>query len=711
MLAALGWHTADIEREPTLIDPKTGAMLRPDYLLKSGERCACVIESKKPAQNVLDADNIAQAYCYAAHINVRAHFYALCNGKEFALWLTLNGHDPKVHFPIAQLRRHWQALRKLMAPRNILKYRYGIHMVAAAAKNMPDPNWDYNKRPLMKEIEVHKRAVKRHNGVHPYFTSQAWNVVAEYIKNFSQPDDVVLDPYGGKGVTIIEALLNGRSAIHVDINPMANFMVEALLVPTDEAELRRAFDEIKSEYLKKVPSTDEEIQKALAQYPLPKDLPLPKGSDVPSVRHLFSPKQMACLALLKYLINKQKNSAIRKTLLLMFAGTISEVNLMAEAGSNAIVMKYYRYRIAPRPKMLEVFPYFETSRFNRILAAKKEIAAKCNMELTAGIEEVMENATILHGSATNLNKIDSESVDYIYTDPPYGNKIQYLDLSTMWNAWLDLEVTEEDYQLEAIEDGSHEHTFEDYKNLITKSLEEMFRVLKFDRWMSFVFAHKDPKFWHVIVDAAKRCGFEYRGTVVQRNGPISFKKVQNPFTTLAGQLIINFYKAKNPNTLMQQGVGMQVSELIMQTLEGVIAKDGGATLEEINNELIIKGMNLGFLHLLAKEYEDIASLLRANFDYDVANKKYVLRNNQPFKTNMPLELRIRYYLISYFKVAQQQGRVPTLDEIVLDTIPRLKNGITPSEQDILAVLETIAERIGDNGWRMKGEGQGELFDS
>src|SRR5207237_6986527 len=116
----------------------------------------------------------------------------------------------------------------------------------------------------------------------------------------------------------------------------------------------------------------------------------------------------------------------------------------------------------------------------------------------------------------DLSHIKSESVDYIYTDPPYGSKIPYLDLSTMWTAWLDLEVTEEDFKAEAIEGGEHKKTKADYTQLITDSLREAYRVLKFDRWMSFVFQHKDPSYWHLIVETAQRFGFEYMGMVSQQ---------------------------------------------------------------------------------------------------------------------------------------------------------------------------------------------------
>jgi len=42
--------------------------------------------------------------------------------------------------------------------------------------------------------------------------------------------------------------------------------------------------------------------------------------------------------------------------------------------------------------------------------------------------------------ATDLSTIPSNSIDYCFTDPPYGGSVQYLDLSTIWNAWLQFDV-------------------------------------------------------------------------------------------------------------------------------------------------------------------------------------------------------------------------------------------------------------------------------
>jgi len=79
-----------------------------------------------------------------------------------------------------------------------------------------------------------------------------------------------------------------------------------------------------------------------------------------------------------------------------------------------------------------------------------------------GAREAAERAIFKKGTATRLTPIADESVDYIYTDPPYGSKIPYLDLSVIWNAWLEFPVTEEDYQLEVVEGGERHKTRNSY---------------------------------------------------------------------------------------------------------------------------------------------------------------------------------------------------------------------------------------------------------
>ncbi|MEZ5034710.1 MAG: DNA methyltransferase [Chitinophagaceae bacterium] len=714
LLKKLGYNQENIVRSKTLQHPflKVGSNkkrkinLIPDYLLKVDNNYAWVLDAKSPDQNVTDSDNVEQVYSYATHPEIRTTYFALCNGEQFVLFRPQMTGEPVLQFSLDEVEHYWDKLKLFLSPNS---FQVGKNITYETTNATAKPSgFDYSTRPLLEEIEVKKQQAKRHFGVHGYFTKQTWNVVAEYIKNYSKPGDLVLDPFGGSGITVVEALMNDRKGIHIDLNPMSVFMVQSLIAPVNQTEFIEAFQRIKTLYANGVPNTKDEIKKALKKYPYPTGLSLPKGSDVQVVEDLFTDKQIAQLSFLKFLIEQEKDENIKLSLLLSFSSTITKINRTYhnseqrnENAGDCAAFRYYRYRIAPEEVDLNVWNSFET-KFRKVLNAKQEIQYKIT-------NATISNAQIIKGTATNLKFIPKESVDYIYTDPPYGKKIPYLDLSVMWNAWLDLEVTEEDFQQEAIEGGEHDKSKNEYNELIAKSIKEMYRVLKFDRWMSFVFAHKDPEFWHLIIETAEACGFEYIGAVPQKNGQSSFKKRQHPFTVLSGQLIINFRKVRNPKAIMKAHLGMDITEIVMQTVEGIIAKNNGATLEQINDELIIKGLELGFLDLLKKNYTDLTPILLDNFDYNETTEEFTIRKNSKFKTHVDVRLRVRYYLISYLTRMERENKNSTFDEIVFNILPLLKNGTTPENQTILKVLEDIGEHIGNDRWRLRKGGQQKLF--
>src|SRR5437762_5856943 len=100
--------------------------------------------------------------------------------------------------------------------------------------------------PILEAIAAVRQEDARHYGVHPYFTRRPANVVRAYIERYSREDDVVLDPFGGTGVTAIEAFLLGRHAIQNDLNPFANFIARNIADTTlpSSAPLRQAFQRV-----------------------------------------------------------------------------------------------------------------------------------------------------------------------------------------------------------------------------------------------------------------------------------------------------------------------------------------------------------------------------------------------------------------------------------------------------------------------------------
>src|SRR5438093_552621 len=123
--------------------------------------------------------------------------------------------------------------------------------------------------PILGPMRPARQKDPRHYGVHPYFTRRPANVVRAYIDRYSQLGDTVFDPFGGTGVTAIEALLAGRRAIHSDLNPFANFITANIadLSLETTVPLKQAFQRVESECAEKLQSleaSDEQhVQKLL----------------------------------------------------------------------------------------------------------------------------------------------------------------------------------------------------------------------------------------------------------------------------------------------------------------------------------------------------------------------------------------------------------------------------------------------------------------
>ena len=111
---------------------------------------------------------------------------------------------------------------------------------------------------------------------------------------------------------------------------------------------------------------------------IPKDEILPKGSDVDSILKLFSPIQLSELAILRKLIIRKttKKREMRYSLLLAFYNTITLINLTyhntPKGGPASAVIRYYRYRIAPKPDFLDAAKVYR-QKLQRVFKGKQEL--------------------------------------------------------------------------------------------------------------------------------------------------------------------------------------------------------------------------------------------------------------------------------------------------------------------------------------------------
>ena len=115
------------------------------------------------------------------------------------------------------------------------------------------------------------------------------------------------------------------------------------------------------------------------------------------------------------------------------------------------------------------------------------------------------------GSATKLQGVEDASIDYVFTDPPFGSNIFYADCNLIWESWLG-RVT--DMTLEAVVNRSLSiaaggKTLANYGDLMAQSMKEIVRVLKPGGWATVVFHNTDKDVWQAIRDAASEAGLEF----------------------------------------------------------------------------------------------------------------------------------------------------------------------------------------------------------
>lgn len=141
-------------------------------------------------------------------------------------------------------------------------------------------------------------------------------------------------------------------------------------------------------------------------------------------------------------------------------------------------------------------------------------------------------------SATDLQNIPSNSVDYIFTDPPFGHNLMYSELNFIHEGWLGVFTENKE---EAIENSEQHKSVKDYTDLMTKAFLEYNRILKPGKWMTVEFSNTSAAIWNSIQRAITKAGFTIsvvRG-LDKKQGSYN---AQTSSTAVKQDLVISCYK-------------------------------------------------------------------------------------------------------------------------------------------------------------------------
>ena len=486
-------------------------------------------------------------------------------------------------------------------------------------------------QPLEKPIAAERQAARRHYGVHPYFTRRPFNVVRRYILQYSKEGDRVLDPFGGSGVTAIEAFLENRIGIQNDINPLANFIARGIvgLAEGTIEEYRDSLGALRNQCREKLNDIQRMDDTALATVRrnllLPPNVRLPSNADVERYHDLFSTRQLVSLAVLRQAVDNLPTGPSKQAMLIAWSATLTKLNktfLSAEGRSESrggsSIFSIYRYKIARRPIELPPWETFEER-------AKNVIAAKLEIDKTIEIKKRTEGwRGVFEEHAEDIAELKDRfrgQIDYIFTDPPYGGHISYLDLSTLWNVWLNQNPTKKAREMELIVGGELKHSEGRYIERLSDSIRDCVTMLKQGRWMSVVFQHWKVAYFDAILTSASHCGAELRAAISQVGDPIwSMHKKKRNESVLAGELILTFYKTGEPCRVHRNGdfdVSQSIGEILASNRTHIFG-------ESLFNRVVLEAWNKSAIGALDISKTDFIEIVKKHgWHYDEKNHYWV----------------------------------------------------------------------------------------
>ena len=492
--------------------------------------------------------------------------------------------------------------------------------------------------------------------LHKYWSKKGYEAIEFYMTLFSQPGDLVLDPFCGSGGVGVVAEQLDRKAVLIDLSPSATMIAAGYCTPVSSQEIQEAFDRLS---LRMSPVLDiaygTQCSKCggkgtkgyvvhganfkclkcleITPYPLWKDGPLRKfrgrmspikvcphceepldtqnceragftpiylsylcnnckpkrkyrgfykgewlereqfekdtspltpelepyyrqAPQIPlreileprlyrnlqkagatTVATLYTPRNAAVLAALIENIRSLKCSdEVRLILEIAFSGIVWITSRQCRASSSQVLDA--TYYVPHESKELNAWSSFGT---------KVKLARKVKQ-----LQRFRSTAVVISTqSATDLPTFADNSVDYIFTDPPYGHKYQYGQLNLLWEAWLGLK--RDWYDQEMVVAKHRDLGWYDWSSILEKACREMYRVLKPGRWLTLCYHDTAEGTWQLVQDIFARCGFasELSENVQAIDALQKTYNQQTGSTVNKRDLVVNFRKP-HPSEILTQ---------------------------------------------------------------------------------------------------------------------------------------------------------------
>ena len=266
------------------------------------------------------------------------------------------------------------------------------------------------------------------------------------------------------------------------------------------------------------------------------------------VHHFYTKRTVWILSTIYHKFNEIRDQLVRKTILFTFTASITGLSKLQR----------YRHKSTFPNMVLSGTLYIgsqirEWNVVNWVNGKLKSINKRFLPRLNDKVN--MINCSIFTNSIEKTY-IKADSIDYVFTDPPFGDNLMYSELSFVWEGWLKVKTNNKS---EAIINKSQNKALPEYYDLMLKSFKEYYRVLKPDRWITVEFHNSKSSVWNAIQEAMSKAGFIIANVAILDKKQGSFNQV-TATGSVKNDLVISAYKPKESferKFLEQTGEGLE----------------------------------------------------------------------------------------------------------------------------------------------------------
>ena len=181
--------------------------------------------------------------------------------------------------------------------------------------------------------------------------------------------------------------------------------------------------------------------------------------------------------------------------------------------------------------------------------------------------------------------LPGDSIDYIFTDPPYADAVQYGELNFVWESWLG--GTPDWHGDEIVVNRARGKDAGDWARDLRAAMGECHRVLKPGRWLSLCYHDASARRWAMLQDLMRDAGFQIDSAAAAGSIETGQKSFNQWMSGKANKrdLVISFRKPR-PGQLRAVRPVVAFDVAARQVLTAYLAVHGSATKDRLYDALV-----------------------------------------------------------------------------------------------------------------------------